>query len=95
MTTIMMLFISYFVIDVIACWVGFQLQAGELKLLTGKYNYRWQKAQALSMLSALSGISDITGFRYIKSAGALFNLPSCAQGNLWYHVETEGEMSAM
>lgn len=52
----MMLFISYFVIAVIACWVGFQLQAGELKLLTGKYNYRWQKAQALSMLSALSGI---------------------------------------
>ncbi|MBR0037201.1 MAG: hypothetical protein IJP70_06125 [Bacteroidales bacterium] len=34
---------------------------------------------------------NIRGFRYMKSAGALFNLPSCAQGNVWHHVVTEGE----
>ncbi len=34
---------------------------------------------------------DVTGFRYIKSAGAIYNLPSCAQNNAWHHIITEGE----
>lgn len=33
----------------------------------------------------------IFGFRYIKSAGAIFNLPSCAQHNVWWNIITEGE----
>lgn len=33
----------------------------------------------------------IYGFRCIKSAGALFNLPSCAQNNIWWNIITEGE----
>lgn len=33
----------------------------------------------------------ISGFRCIKSAGAIFNLPSCAQNNIWRNIVTEGE----
>lgn len=33
----------------------------------------------------------INGFRCIKSAGALYNLPSCAQNNIWWNIITEGE----
>ncbi|MGN0328481.1 MAG: glycosyl hydrolase family 28-related protein [Lachnospira sp.] len=33
----------------------------------------------------------ISGFRCIKSAGALYNLPSCAQNNIWWNIITEGE----
>lgn len=33
----------------------------------------------------------ISGFRCIKSAGALYNLPSCAQNNIWWNIVTEGE----
>lgn len=33
----------------------------------------------------------VTGFRCIKSAGALYNLPSCAQNNIWWNIITEGE----
>lgn len=34
---------------------------------------------------------NVRGFRYIKAAGAIFNLPSCAQDNVWWNLETEGE----
>lgn len=33
----------------------------------------------------------IEGFRYIKSAGAIHNLPSCATHNVWSDIVTEGE----
>ena len=35
--------------------------------------------------------SHIEGFRYIKSAGAIHNLPSCATHNAWSDIVTEGE----
>lgn len=33
----------------------------------------------------------IQGFRYIKSAGALYNQPACAQFNTWWNIQSEGE----
>lgn len=33
----------------------------------------------------------IYGFRYMKSAGAISHLPSCAQNNTWWDTITEGE----
>lgn len=35
--------------------------------------------------------AHIYGFRYMKSAGAITHLPSCAQNNLWWNTITEGE----
>lgn len=35
--------------------------------------------------------THIYGFRYMKSAGAITHLPSCAQGNIWHNTITEGE----
>ena len=34
---------------------------------------------------------QIHGFRYIKSAGALYNQPACAQFNVWWNIQSEGE----
>ena len=34
---------------------------------------------------------QVCGFRYIKGAGAIFNMPSCAIGNTWRDTVTEGE----
>lgn len=34
---------------------------------------------------------QIQGFRYIKSAGALYNQPACAQFNVWWNIQSEGE----
>lgn len=34
---------------------------------------------------------QIQGFRYIKSAGALYNQPACAQFNIWWNIQSEGE----
>lgn len=31
------------------------------------------------------------GFRYIKSAGALYNQPACAQYNVWWNIQSAGE----
>ena len=31
------------------------------------------------------------GFRYIKTAAALYNLPGCATHNVWWNIEGEGE----
>lgn len=33
----------------------------------------------------------VYGFRYMKHAGALYHMPSAAQGNTWTNTETEGE----
>ena len=34
---------------------------------------------------------NITGFRYIKTAGALYNMPGCGQFNKWKNIISEGE----
>ena len=33
----------------------------------------------------------ITGFRHIKGAGAMYNQPACAQHNVWWNIQGEGE----
>ena len=33
----------------------------------------------------------IYGFRYIKTAAAMYNLPGCAQYNTWWNIMSEGE----
>lgn len=35
--------------------------------------------------------THIYGFRYMKSAGSITHLPSCAQNNIWTNTITEGE----
>lgn len=35
---------------------------------------------------------DIQGFRWIKTAAAIYNLPGCATGNVWWNIEGEGEV---
>lgn len=35
---------------------------------------------------------NIFGFRYIKMAGALYNQPACAQWNVWWNCQSEGEI---
>jgi len=35
---------------------------------------------------------NVIGFRYIKSAAALYNLPGCAQNNIWWNIFGEGEI---
>lgn len=40
---------------------------------------------------AYNVFEQITGFRYIKGAGAVFNLPACATNNTWRNIVTEGE----
>lgn len=40
---------------------------------------------------AYNRFTRIEGFRFIKSAGAIYNLPSCATHNLWEDTTTEGE----
>lgn len=35
--------------------------------------------------------TKVYGFRYMKSAGTITHLPSCAQGNTWHDTITEGE----
>ena len=34
----------------------------------------------------------IQGFRWIKTAAAIYNLPGCATGNVWWNIEGEGEV---
>lgn len=34
---------------------------------------------------------NIRGFRAIKAAGALYNQPACAQQNIWWNIQSEGE----
>lgn len=34
---------------------------------------------------------NVTGFRYIKMAGADYNQPACAQWNIWWNCTSEGE----
>lgn len=36
--------------------------------------------------------SQVIGFRYIKGAGAIFNMPACAAHNRWQDTVTEGEV---
>lgn len=33
----------------------------------------------------------IQGFRWIKTAAAIYNLPGCATGNIWWNIDGEGE----
>lgn len=40
---------------------------------------------------AYNSFCNIKGFRYIKGAGAISHLPSCARGNTWKHIQWEGE----
>ena len=34
---------------------------------------------------------NIYGFRYIKMGGAIYNQPACAQWNVWWNCQSEGE----
>ena len=34
---------------------------------------------------------SVSGFRYIKMAGAIYNQPACAQWNFWWNCSSEGE----
>lgn len=40
---------------------------------------------------AFNVFERISGFRYIKGAGAIYNQPACAVGNHWRDLQTEGE----
>lgn len=44
-----------------------------------------------SRMGARDDSENIKGFRYIKTAGALYNMPGCAQRNKWSNITSEGE----
>ncbi len=44
---------------------------------------------------AYNSFCNIKGFRYVKGAGAISHLPSCARGNTWRQIKWEGEKKGL